>query len=373
MKFKSIAVAAVSIMCCLLTSCGKTEINVNNYLTTEVNGYDGNGYAGWNVDLGQLVKDNYQAFGLKDGYSVIEYQNVVNKLKDNMNASYDKSEDLSNGDSVKLTWDTTKFDTIESDFKIKLLTKDVDITVSDLQEVEELNVFDHIKLQYTGTAPNATAIVDNKALMDMNLPQTVRFEVTPSENLNNGDTVTVKLTQGTDEAFLNSGYRLTETEHKFTVEGLDAYLMSLDDLPADASEKMESHGQDVLKAEIASYWDNPADLSEISLLGNYLLTAKEGLQPNPSNALIYVYEIKSKDHSYYSYVEYRNIMILGDGTCSFKLQDTAKPVGSVSFGAWGTVFEHNGLTYIGYADLDTMFNEVVTQRIATYDYKSTVS
>ena len=67
-------------------------------------------------------------------------------------------------------------------------------------------------------------------------------------------------------------------------------------------------------------------------------------------------------------------MILSDGTCSFNLQDAVHPVGSVAFGSrYGTSFEHNGLNYIGYADLDTLFNEVVTQRIDLYDYKSTVS
>ena len=66
-------------------------------------------------------------------------------------------------------------------------------------------------------------------------------------------------------------------------------------------------------------------------------------------------------------------MLLNDGTCSFNLANAEQPYGSVSFGVWGVAFEHDGLRYIGYADLDTLFNEVVTQRIGVYDYKSTVS
>ena len=57
MKAKYIICTAVSVVCCLLTSCGSTKINVNNYLTTEVTGFDGSENAGWNVDIGQLVKD----------------------------------------------------------------------------------------------------------------------------------------------------------------------------------------------------------------------------------------------------------------------------------------------------------------------------
>ena len=374
MKTKIIAIAALSLLCCSLTSCGKTEINVNQYLTTEVNGYDGEGYAGWNVDLGQLVKDNYQAFGLKEGYSMTEYQAVLEKLRNNMKADYDKSEELSNGDTVKFTWDNSNLKTLESDYGVKFKTEDVEVTVSGLPEIVDLNIFDSIKLQYTGTAPNASVMVDNSALADLNLPLTINFEVTPQDGLNLGDKVKVKLIEGTAEACLLSGYRLTETEHEYTVEGLDAYLMSLDDLSADASDNMNSHGQDLLNAEIASYWENPADLDSITLRGNYLLTTKEGLIQNVNDALVYVYEIKAKDFSYFSYVEYDNVMLLSDGTCSFNMHEAFQPVGSVAMGMpYGTTFERSSLNYIGYADLDTLFNEVVTQRIANYDYKSTVT
>ena len=67
----------------------------------------------------------------------------------------------------------------------------------------------------------------------MNLPMTIKFEVTPQDELDIGDKVKVSLQEGTYENCLANGYRLTETEKEFTVDGLDAYLMSLDDLPAD--------------------------------------------------------------------------------------------------------------------------------------------
>ena len=192
-------VMTMAVMCCLLTSCGKTEINVNQYLTTEVSGYDGNGNAGWEVDLGQLVKDNYQAFGLKEGYTPADYQLVLSKLQHNMSANYDKSTELSNGDIVKLTWDNTNLKDLESDYKIKFKTEDVDLTVSGLQEITDLNVFDSIKLKYTGTAPYASATVDDTALAALNLPAAIRFEIAPNEELNIGDKVKITLQEGTYE------------------------------------------------------------------------------------------------------------------------------------------------------------------------------
>lgn len=367
---RRILFAASSAMCLLLTACGSTEIKVNDYLTTEVDGYDGDGSIGWNVSLDQLVEDNHEAFGLKDGYSMWDYQAVLEKLHDSLSADFDKTTGLSNGETIKFKWDTSDVEKLESEYKIKLVTEDIDITVSGLQEPIEINPFDKIKIQYSGTAPNGSAVVDNSALTD--LPETIQFSIAPRDGLRNGDTITVSITESTVNNLASKGYHLTETEKTYTVEGLQSYLMSLDDLPADANKKMESHGQDLLRSEIASYWDNPSDLDSITLLGNYLLTTKEGM-PDPSSILVYVYEIKTQDFSYYSYVEFSKIMILNDGTCSFNLANAKQPYGSVSFGVWGAAFEHDGLHYIGYADLDTLFNEVVTQRLDLYEYKSTVS
>ena len=367
---RRILFAAASAMCLLLTACGSTEIKVNDYLTTEVGGYDGDGSIGWNVSLDQLVENNHEAFGLKDGYSMWDYQAVLQNLHDSLSADFDKSTGLSNGETVKFKWDTSNIEKLESEYKIKLVTEDVDIKVSGLQEAIEINTFDKIKIQYSGTAPDGYATVDTSALND--LPDTIWCDIAPKEGLCNGDTVKVTISDSSVSNLANRGYRLTETEKTYTVEGLQSYLMSLDELPADASKKMESHGQDLLKSEIASYWDNPSDLDSITLLGNYLLTTKKGM-PNPNTILVYVYEIKTQDFSYYSYVEYSDIMLLNDGTCSFNLANARQPFGSISFGISGAAFEHDGLRYLGYADLDTLFNKAVTQRIDLYDYKSTVS
>lgn len=370
MKVKRFLIVASSVMCMLLTACGSTEIKVNDYLTTEVDGYDGNGSIEWNVDLGKLVEDNYQAFGLKEGYSILEYQAVLEKLHNNLSADFDKSTGLSNGESIKFTWDSN-LSTLESDYNIKFITQDVNMIVSGLQEAIELNPFEKIKVKYTGTAPNGYAAVDTSALND--LPETIHCTIAPTDGLRNGDTVTVSISENTVNNLASKGYHLTETEKTYTVEGLQSSLLSLDELPAAANQKMDAHGQDLLKSEIASSWDNPSDLDSITLLGNYLLSTKEDM-PNPDTILVYVYEIKTQDFSYYSYVEYSQVMLLNDGTCSFNLQNAHQPYGSFTFGvAYGAAFEHNGLYYIGYADLDTLFNEVVTQRLNMYEYNSTVS
>lgn len=115
------------------------------------------------------------------------------------------------------------------------MTEDVDIKVSGLQEAIEINPFDKIKIQYSGTAPDGYATVDTSALND--LPDTIWCDIAPKEGLCNGDTVKVTISDSSVSNLANRGYRLTETEKTYTVEGLQSYLMSLDELPADASKK----------------------------------------------------------------------------------------------------------------------------------------
>ncbi len=366
-------ITAVLPLLCLLTSCGRTKINVNNYFTTEISGYNGAGTVGVNVDLGQLVKDNYQAFGLKDGYSVVEYQTVLEKINTSLKGDFDKSTDLSNGDAVKFAWDAASLDALEKEYSVDFEMTDVDLTVSGLQEVTKVDPFEKIQITYTGIAPKATATVDNSAYSD--LPMTIMYEITPRENLKNGDTIKVSLQDGVYDRFLSNGYLLTETEKEFNVEGLDSYIGMLSELPSDADAKMNAHAQDLFKAYVAKEWSNPDSLKEIKLLGNYLLTPKDAtISGSVHNQLVYVYQITtSDDFSYYYYTEYPDVMLLADGTCSVNLNNSQIPNGSVFLGRpSGAAFEHNGLYYIGYENIETLFSEVVTTQIGSYQYETTV-
>lgn len=162
----------------LLTGCGRTKINVNDYLTTEVSCFDGDGYATLQMDVASLVADNYEAFGLTQDDSLMTFNAVVSAVSNGIDGSFDRQTELSNGDRIKFTWNSD-FSTLESDYKVKFTATDIDITISGLDEIIELNPFDYIKMKYTGVAPNGIATIDNSALADLDLPVSIRFEITP--------------------------------------------------------------------------------------------------------------------------------------------------------------------------------------------------
>lgn len=148
MKAKTYAVIAASMVCCLLTGCGKTEINVNEYIKTDLTGYNGGGNVSMTMDVATLVANNYEAFGLTKDDSGAKFDAVIQKLKPNLDGSFDKQSDLSNGDKVKFTWDDSKIDIIEDTYKVKILLDDVSMDITDLPELQQFNPFDYIDVTF---------------------------------------------------------------------------------------------------------------------------------------------------------------------------------------------------------------------------------
>lgn len=138
---------------------------------------------------------------------------------------------------------------------------------------------------------------------------------------------------------------------------------------------MDYHAQDLLKAYIAKTEDE-GYLSEIELLGNYMLTPKDpSIYVSKKNYIYYIYKVSFNDGLYYyHYTYYTDVMLLEDGTCSFDLSSATVPQGSVFFGVssgevyWATDKIH----FAGYGDLDSLFNKQVTSKIGEYNYESTV-
>ena len=66
-------------------------------------------------------------------------------------------------------------------------------------------------------------------------------------------------------------------------------------------------------------------------------------------------------------------MVLEDGTCSVDLMNYDKPHGQGFFNsASGEAFIVGKYWFVGYEELDSMFNNCVTQYIADYTYETTV-
>lgn len=374
-KRKLLPLIAVSAL--VLTGCGRTEINLNDYVTISYDGYDTIGTASCTIDKEAMMISNAEAFGMS-GDLDFETLQAGYLVDTSISGSLDKTSNLNNGDTITFHWDKVDTEKLEDAYKIKLKYEDISETVTGLKTAEPFDPFDDISVIFEGTAPNATVRIQRK---DTAL-NALTYTADKTSGLNIGDevTVTVGATYGTVEEYcMSKGKIPSATEKKFTVDALPSYAMKLDEVPQESVEKMDTQAQETFQAYVAKNWmDNGSHFKGMSLVGNYFLYPKDSsMNLRTHNYLYFVYQIDAEDlsnnneiFSYYYYTYYTDIMLLPDGTCSFDLSNSVSPKGFYG----GESFTIGGkYHYEGYQDLDTLFNKQVTSKIDQYAYESTIN
>ena len=266
---------------------------------------------------------------------------------------------------------------------MRLSYEDLAFTVEGLQEAQEIDPFAEIELTYSGTAPNGEVSLANHA--EDSLLSNLRYEVEPTNGLDNGDTVTVSLPNvDTGESrryyLTNFGVVFTETQKTYTVEGLGAYVTSLSEVAADTEtlDEMKARGEDSLRATAAKEWSEEISLDSMTYLGSYLLMAKDtDGRMNPNNMLYLVYQVQSsanlpedgihQSFSYYYTVQFNNLTVSPDGKISVNLGEY-----STSRDRFRKEFGNRSYYYNGYENLDTAFRQSVSVNVDRYTYESNI-
>ena len=109
-------------------------------------------------------------------------------------------------------------------------------TVEELSEVEYVDIFKDVDLQFSGISGKATAELSLTGSGD--ILNACKFTIEPNNGLQNGDTVTVTI-ENTD-SLLDEFHTLPEAESKtFTVSGLE-YYATAEDIPMDVVQEIAS-------------------------------------------------------------------------------------------------------------------------------------
>lgn len=394
MNLKSISSAVI--LCTALicfTGCGKSTVDLNDYVTVEFYGYDGAGQSKYSFDAERMVEENSKAFGFKsknvdsyDDKTKRVYNNIVRDVKRDVALDINPGKNLSNGDKVTITWKKTP-ESLSERYKIEFTCSDIQEKVSNLEQLEKYDPFDGLEITFDGMGPDGTASLKIPK-RDLN----IKYEADKCENLNNGDVITVTASSydydDVNEYALSKGYTLTTTEKQFTVEGLSSYIGSMDAIPPDMLEKIKSQAEDSIVSSIVSSNSNRESLESVSCLGSYFLVRKEGFKTPAHNAIYMVFEVKQKvqgylktetkedmkeyDITFYTYVGYPDLILLNDGTWSVDLNRAEyckdKVACNCGYDSWGWT----PYLYYGYANLDLVFDKCVTIYMEGYNYESSV-
>lgn len=473
------------VMICKFAGCGKTKIDLNDFVSISVDGTDTVGTAYYSFDSNALFIKLAEAIGVKDADSVDPYyimNSIVNKSSREKLANLyeviygvfagelDKTSDLSNGDKIVFEWSINEdqLKKIEKEFKVRFSYEKITKDVEDLDEIKDCDPFANIEVKFYGYEPSGRAEIQNNHDNDSYDEPYFEYELDKEEGLSNGDTVVVTIPDAVDDeqafkedCILRWGVEPSATSKEYTVEGLEKteeydpfeqlsvsfsgtspnaqinmdasrvevedleftadktenlkigdtvtvtvssyygedldtllaqegktlaavskeYTVQdipkcaekLEDIPQDMIDKMDQNAQDKLNADAAVNWGTEERITDISMIGTYFLTAKENADVYDSwngeyvyNKLYCVYKISvqagESPFTYYTFVGYKNVIIMADGSCSLDLSNTLTCDDRVST-------QDGYFYYDGYADLDTLKYKTVTANIDNYTYE----
>lgn len=243
-----IGIAALIVLLVVIfkvAGCGKTKVDLNDYLSISVAGTDTVGTASYSFDSNGLFMKLAETIGVKDEDAADPYyllnsltsgskkwkklSDLYSMMNSTFQGSLDKTTDLSNGDEIVFEWNNNKnqMEQIEKDFKVSFSCKEMKKDVEGLAEIEEFDPFEDVEVKFSGYAPNGTAEIQNNSEYDYETPY-LDFELDKRDGLSNGDKVTVSVVNavGDEDTFRENcirdwGVAPSAVTKEYTVEGLN--------------------------------------------------------------------------------------------------------------------------------------------------------
>lgn len=388
-----VGVAALLLIGGIVVHNGKT-INLNKYITIESSGYNGYGSVYATIDWDAIEKKygskiSFTSDAKKEYGEFLSWTTPIEVLQSDVDVEFEQdTRHLSNGDKLEYTIDVD--DEIAKYLKCKLKYKAGSYTVSDLEEVDTFDAFADLDVEFSGISPDGKANLNYTGTK----MHSYDFSCDKTSGLSNGDVVTVTIDEDTAASYVQSiGQIPAEFEKTYTVEGLESYLMHTSEIDEAALQSMQTQANDAYNAYVAKNWGEGESLESLDYIGMYLLTRKDTSTYSYStiNTLYLVYKVKvhntySSDYgsydqanTFYWYISFDNLMVGQDGSVSVNLSDY-----NTAWNTWNTVTMDSGVNeyswgyshrwnYTGYATLDDLYKDAVTQNIDAFNHEDNVT
>ena len=377
------ALVAVVIVSGLWISRASKTINLNEYISFETEGYNGYGKVYPEIDW-QKIQEKYDSkvkftntfkeqFGeITDAVSPIEI------LQSYVSVDVESDGNLSNKDKVRYVWNINK--EYSKYVKCNLKYKDKTYTVTGLEDVEKFDAFEDLNVSFSGADSEGSVSLEYTG-SDLTADD---FQMDATNGtLKNGDKIKVYLDESMADNYAEIfGKVPEELEKEYTVQGLYAYVTSIEDIDAESMQKLQDQAVKEYNDHVESSWTDSESLQSLTYMGSYLLKPKVG----KGNELYLIYHAKVRDQysnsdgSYdqvndvYWYMHYGPVMADDEGNTQVDLSDYGTPG---NFFKIKTDTKTNGISsmvwkYYGYPTLDDLYADVVTKNQKNYDVEDTV-
>lgn len=240
-----------------LTGCGAKSVSVavEPFISISFRGMDGEGTAApafAYVDFEKAVMS-----GWSEKEQTWEKLAALTKLESTISCAADKTENLRNGDKVKITVSYDKDLAKELGVSFKDLSET--FTVEGLKEAILVDPFDTavfgteagVNVRLDGIAPFASLSIENHCSADQ--PQSkIKYSADITRNLKNGDSVTITASLSADAE--REGYTLTRTETVYQAAGLDSQVSDVSQLLPEDVDKLRSKLEDHFFRNVVPNW-----------------------------------------------------------------------------------------------------------------------
>lgn len=314
------AVIALIAIIVIAVNAGST-INLNDYLTIEVAGYNGYGKAkaviDWDAieeEYGSKLTFTREAEETYGGW--LSLLTPVSAMKDYVSVSLDESVNLTNGMNISYTWNVNE--ALSDVVKCKVKYKDGSYAVSGLAEVGSFDAFSDLRVTFSGIAPNGSASIEyNGAELSY-----YDFNCDKTSGLRNGDVITVSIEAGDMSYYVEKlGMIPQNTEMKYEVSGLEEYIEMYSGLTSEFISQVRTESEDTILAYVANSYNSSSSLSDLKYAGYIFSTLQDTSEyvRNYNNLyVIYKGTVANSDGAFsaatvYFPVRFSNILSGADG------------------------------------------------------------
>lgn len=378
------AVVVIAAAVSMTVNSGKT-IQLDKYLTVEADGYDGYGTAQTFVDWDAIEKKygsklEFTKEARMEYGSMLKMMDPMDFLEGSVAIDVDQNYDLSNGDTISYTWIID--DDVAKYLNCKVKGKDGSTEVSGLEEIGTFDAFADLSVTFSGMDSNGWVEMDYHG-HDL---ESYDFNCDAVGGLKNGDTVRVYLNNSSAQYYAEYLGKVPEAfEKEYTVNGLSYYLSKTSEISEEAWTQMKQQASDVYQAKAAKKWGDGEELQNLSYLGSYLLTSKDGDSKDNNLFLVYKAQIRdtyaNNESSYdqvneiYWYIRYTDLIVDSDGVVNVDVTSYDTPDSRVEIdtginsGWWST----KSWSYDGYDSLDALYRSVVTANLDHWNHEDNIT
>lgn len=349
---RCILMGALIVATFMLTGCGKTTVNLNDYVSIKTEGYDSIGTAEIVFDY-EKFDDDFDGKIKRDGKEV-DTDRFLEKCIEEMTLS--QTSGLSNGDVVTLEWEVDEDRALEK-YNCELEYSDIEFEITDLTPVQDFNPFDYITVSFSGMEPNGQMTYDIEDRAEFSY---ISVSSDKSYNLKIGDEVTVTVDVWDEYALIKEcGVRVSETTKTYTITRLDEYVTSMDQVSKESMDKLIDLGEAAVY-DSAEYEDS---IQEVTYVGYYFLT-NSNPERKSDNYIYLLYKVNGngpktgESYEYYMHIRYKEFKLKTDDTCSVPS----------SYFYVGDMLSIDNCTFWGFKTVDAFVESVMKQVGSTYTY-----